>query len=76
MKFLKLTATGLKDRPVHINPAHLVYFMPGFEGNTEVTTLAAGDKARLSVTETPEQILELLELLEASRGTPKMISQG
>jgi hypothetical protein len=76
MKFLKLTAVGLKERAVYINPAHIVYVSPGFDGNTEITTMAGGDKARLAVSETPEQVLELLELLEAGRGTARVITQG
>jgi hypothetical protein len=76
MKFLKLTAVGLKERAVYINPAHLVYISPGFDGNTEVTTMASGDKARIAVAETPEQVLELLELLETGRGTARVITQG
>jgi hypothetical protein len=76
MKFLKLTAVGLKERAVYINPAHIVYVSPGFDGNTEVTTIASGDKARLSVAESAEQVLELIELMESGRGTVRVITQG
>lgn len=76
MKFLKLTAVGLKERAVYINPAHIVYVSSGFEQNTEITTIASGDKARLSVSESPEQVLELIELLEAGRVAPRVITQG
>jgi hypothetical protein len=76
MKFLKLTSTGLKERAVFINPAHIVSVMPGFDANTEITTLAGGDKSRIAVTETPEQVMELLELLEAGQTMPRVISQG
>jgi hypothetical protein len=74
MKYLKLTAVGLKERAVYINPEHLVYIMPGFDGNTEITTMASGDKSRLTVSETPEQVLELLELLDAAQGNMRLIS--
>jgi hypothetical protein len=68
MKLLKLTWMGIKERPIYINLGHIVYIAAGFDGTTEITTIASGDKARVAVAETPTQVLELIELLESGQG--------
>ena len=73
MKLLKLTWMGIKERPIYINPAYIVYVSPGFDGTTEITTMSSGDRARVAVAETVEQVLELMELLESGHGTARLI---
>ena len=65
MKFVQLSATGLKTRPVWVNPAAVVSVTTDFAGGTEIITMHSADKGRITVSEKAEDVVRLLEAAAA-----------
>ena len=62
MKFIKLTLS-LSHFPIRINVSHIINYMTNGEGGTDIFTTEhpiEGEQHFISVTETPDQIDDML----------------